>query len=107
MKQKEAKKFIEKLCHIWKVPKIPVYVKPNINEGKYFGVFIPDNYSIEIQKKCNYEELLHEFLHYIITLMQNLSDLEEELTDRAITGMKEKIRFYHPELYNIMKGKRK
>jgi hypothetical protein len=86
MKLKEAQTIINMLCERYNIPQIKVILTSI--PTSHLAMFDSARYIIEITKDTPKDALIHEFFHYLFTLIHHCEELEEKLADAFANGTK-------------------
>ena len=92
-----SQKLIDELCEKESIPKIPVIFKQRLENPLMAAQFDKDKYQITITPLCSGYALIHEFNHYVVTLLANSEDLEERLVERGSHGLYNEIQKDNPD----------
>ena len=92
---------LNSLCDKHCVPRIPVHVYEKL-DGMY-GDFDSNKYYIRIEADAPMDKLYHEFVHYLIRIINVAADLEENICDYSATGIIKDIKRNNPVLKEMVK----
>jgi len=93
MPMKEADKqqtLVDKLCEEHNIPRIPVEIYKDLGGNQ--GLFLPDQYKIQLLPGTTKRVVFHEFTHYMARLISVVPELEESLCNYSAQGLKKQYR---------------
>lgn len=101
---RSPQKVVDKICEELEIPRIKVRIVANL--GTMDGYFDKDKYEIFLDKDASSDDLFHEIVHYLVTLISKSDVIEEKICDYSQKTLREELLDKYPELKKYLGGRK-